>query len=148
MTESKSGCQSSTRGATTEDFTSLSQSSSRNLPPLWQTQTSKLAWKWAPRTTWVWNWCGIAEHDNVDMIVIATHGMTGWRRIGFGSVAQKIVEQAPCPVLVLRAKVADHSAEPQDHSSPSSATAGSTTSYTEIASATMLIASLVPRSSS
>ena len=52
----------------------------------------------------------IAEHDNVDMIVIATHGMTGWRRIAFGSVAQKVVEQAACPVLVLRAKVADHSA--------------------------------------
>src|SRR5208283_3802537 len=66
----------------------------------------------------------IAEHDNVDMIVIATHGMTGWRRIAFGSVARKVVEQAVCPVLVLRAKVADHSAEPQNHSSPTSATAG------------------------
>jgi nucleotide-binding universal stress UspA family protein len=66
----------------------------------------------------------IAEHDNVDIIVIATHGMTGWRRIAFGSVARKVVEQAACPVLVLRAKVADHSAEPQNHSSPTSATAG------------------------
>ena len=66
----------------------------------------------------------IAEHDNVDMIVIATHGMTGWRRIAFGSVARKVVEQAACPVLVLGAKVADHSAEPQNHSSPTSATAG------------------------
>jgi len=66
----------------------------------------------------------IAEHDNADMIVIATHGMTGWRRIAFGSVAQKVVEQAACPVLVLRAKVADHSAEPQAHSSPTSAAAG------------------------
>jgi Universal stress protein family len=56
-----------------------------------------IQWKWAPRTTWVWNWCGIAEHDNVDMIVIATHGMSGWRRIAFGSVAQKVVEQAPLP---------------------------------------------------
>jgi nucleotide-binding universal stress UspA family protein len=46
----------------------------------------------------------IAEHDNVDMIVIATHGMTGWRRIAFGSVAQTVVEQAACAVLVLRAK--------------------------------------------
>jgi nucleotide-binding universal stress UspA family protein len=31
------------------------------------------------------------------MIVIATHGMSGWRRIAFGSVAQKVVEQAPLP---------------------------------------------------
>jgi nucleotide-binding universal stress UspA family protein len=66
----------------------------------------------------------IAEHDNVDMIVIATHGMTGWRRIAFGSVAQRVVEQAACPVLILRATVADHSAEPQVHSSPTSAKAG------------------------
>jgi nucleotide-binding universal stress UspA family protein len=66
----------------------------------------------------------IAEHDNVDMIVIATHGMTGWRRIAFGSVARKVVEQAACPVLVLRAKAGDHAAESQAHSSSSSATGG------------------------
>jgi universal stress protein family protein len=56
------------------------------------------------------------------MIVIATHGMTGWRRIAFGSVAQKVVEQAACPVLVLRAKAGDHADESQAHSSSSRAT--------------------------
>lgn len=66
----------------------------------------------------------IAEHDNVDMIVIATHGMTGWRRIAYGSVAQKVVEQAACPVLILREKATDHAAESQDHPSSSHATAG------------------------
>jgi nucleotide-binding universal stress UspA family protein len=45
----------------------------------------------------------IAEDEHADMIVIATHGMTGWRRIPFGSVAKKVVEEAECPVLVLRA---------------------------------------------
>jgi nucleotide-binding universal stress UspA family protein len=45
----------------------------------------------------------IAEHDHADMIIIATHGMTGWHRIAFGSVAEKVVKQANCPVLVLRA---------------------------------------------
>ena len=65
----------------------------------------------------------IAEHDNVDMIVIATHGMSGWRRIAFGSVAQKVVEQADCPVLVLRAKAGEHDTESQAHSSSSGATA-------------------------
>lgn len=63
----------------------------------------------------------IAGHDDVDMIVIATHGMTGWRRIAFGSVAQKVVEQAACPVLVLRAKAGDHADESQAHSSSSRA---------------------------
>jgi nucleotide-binding universal stress UspA family protein len=64
----------------------------------------------------------IAEREQVDMIVIATHGMTGWRRIAFGSVALKVVEQATCPVLVLRAQEAGHAAEPEAHSA-SSATA-------------------------
>lgn len=47
-----------------------------------------------------------AEHENVDLIVIATHGMTGWREIAFGSVAEKVVQQATAPVLVLRPKAA------------------------------------------
>jgi nucleotide-binding universal stress UspA family protein len=45
-----------------------------------------------------------AERENADMIVIATHGMTGWREIAFGSVAKFVVEQALIPVLVLRTK--------------------------------------------
>jgi nucleotide-binding universal stress UspA family protein len=45
----------------------------------------------------------IAEHDHADLIIIATHGMTGWHKIAFGSVAEKVVKQASCPVLVLRA---------------------------------------------
>jgi nucleotide-binding universal stress UspA family protein len=49
----------------------------------------------------------IAEHSHADMIIIATHGMTGWRKIAFGSVAEKVVKQASCPVLVLRAKAAE-----------------------------------------
>ncbi len=49
----------------------------------------------------------IAEDEHADMIIIATHGMTGWRTIPFGSVAKKVVEQAACPVLVLRAKAAN-----------------------------------------
>jgi len=48
----------------------------------------------------------IAEHNNVDLIVIATHGMTGWHRLAFGSVAEKVVRLAGCPVLVIRAQAA------------------------------------------
>jgi nucleotide-binding universal stress UspA family protein len=44
----------------------------------------------------------IAEHHHVDLIVIATHGMTGWHKLVFGSVAEKVVRLATCPVLVLR----------------------------------------------
>jgi nucleotide-binding universal stress UspA family protein len=39
--------------------------------------------------------------DNADMIVIATHGLTGWRRLMFGSVAEKVVRLAECPVLTI-----------------------------------------------
>lgn len=45
----------------------------------------------------------IAEHASADLIVIATHGMTGWHRLAFGSVTEKVVRLASCPVLVLRA---------------------------------------------
>lgn len=47
----------------------------------------------------------IAEHVHADLIVISTHGMTGWHRLAFGSVAEKVVRLATCPVLVLRAQL-------------------------------------------
>lgn len=45
----------------------------------------------------------IAQQQKADMIVIATHGMTGWRRVVFGSVAEKVVRLATNPVLTIRA---------------------------------------------
>jgi len=45
----------------------------------------------------------IAEHERVDLIVIGTHGQTGWRHAVFGSVAEKVVRLASCPVLSIRA---------------------------------------------
>jgi nucleotide-binding universal stress UspA family protein len=44
----------------------------------------------------------IAEAEKADLILIATHGMSGWRRLAFGSVTEKVVRTADCPVLVLR----------------------------------------------
>jgi len=46
----------------------------------------------------------IGEHNHADLIVIATHGMTGWHQLAFGSVAEKVVKLATIPVLVLRAQ--------------------------------------------
>lgn len=43
----------------------------------------------------------IAEREQVDLIVIATHGQRGWRRFLFGSVAENVVRQAEGPVLVI-----------------------------------------------
>lgn len=43
-----------------------------------------------------------AERENADMIVISTHGLSGWYPMVFGSIAEKIVKLAQCPVLLLR----------------------------------------------
>jgi len=45
---------------------------------------------------------GAAEEEKADLIVIATHGLTGWRRLMFGSVAERVVRVAQCPVLTIR----------------------------------------------
>ena len=44
-----------------------------------------------------------AEHD-IDLIVMTTHGRSGLSRMIFGSVAEAVVRNAPCPVLLIRAK--------------------------------------------
>ena len=33
------------------------------------------------------------------LIVVGTHGRTGWRKMVLGSVAETVIDQAPCPVL-------------------------------------------------
>lgn len=43
-----------------------------------------------------------AEDRDVDLIVIATHGLTGLRRVLLGSVTEMVVRSAPCPVFTVR----------------------------------------------
>jgi len=45
----------------------------------------------------------ISREQEVDMIVLATHGRTGLAHVLMGSVTEKVVRKAPCPVLVVRA---------------------------------------------
>lgn len=42
-----------------------------------------------------------ARNNQVDLIVMATHGRTGLLHLVMGSVAEKVVRTAPCPVLTL-----------------------------------------------
>jgi len=46
----------------------------------------------------------IAKTEAADLIVISTHGSTGFERWVFGSVAEKVVRLAECPVLTVRQK--------------------------------------------
>ena len=43
-----------------------------------------------------------AKRLGADLIVMATHGRKGLRRLILGSVAERIIREAPCPVLTVR----------------------------------------------
>jgi universal stress protein A len=44
----------------------------------------------------------VAKVQEIDLIVISTHGHTGLKHSLLGSIAEKVVRHAPCPVLVVR----------------------------------------------
>jgi universal stress protein A len=44
----------------------------------------------------------IARKEKTDLIIMGTHGRTGLRHVLLGSVAERVVRLAPCPVLVVR----------------------------------------------
>ena len=44
------------------------------------------------------------EEEGADMIVMGTHGRRGLERMLLGSVAGKVVQLAPCPVMTIREK--------------------------------------------
>ena len=46
--------------------------------------------------------CAAARELKADLIVIATHGYTGYKRMFLGSTAERVVQHSPCPVLVVR----------------------------------------------
>lgn len=64
----------------------------------------------APSREIVW----LAAHLQADLIVIGTHGRTGLKRALLGSVAERVVRFAGCPVFVERAKKHDPSAHDPD----------------------------------
>ena len=44
----------------------------------------------------------ISNDEKIDLIVIATHGESGFHHFIFGSVAENVIRIAPCAVLVLK----------------------------------------------
>jgi nucleotide-binding universal stress UspA family protein len=43
-----------------------------------------------------------AERTGIDLVVMGTHGRSGWSHLVAGSVAERVVRAAPCPVLTVR----------------------------------------------
>jgi nucleotide-binding universal stress UspA family protein len=46
----------------------------------------------------------VAEERKADLIVLGTHGHTGWKHFSLGSVAELVVRHAPCAVLTIKPK--------------------------------------------
>jgi universal stress protein A len=44
----------------------------------------------------------VAHERSADLIVMGTHGRTGLSHVLLGSVAEKVVRLAPCPVLTVK----------------------------------------------
>lgn len=63
----------------------------------------------------------LAETEGYDLIVMGTHGRTGLAHLLMGSVAEKIIRYAPCPVLTVRhgtAQAATAHTETQQSATP------------------------------
>jgi nucleotide-binding universal stress UspA family protein len=44
----------------------------------------------------------VVDREHIDMVVISTHGISGWHPLIFGSIAEKVVKLVQCPLLLLR----------------------------------------------
>jgi nucleotide-binding universal stress UspA family protein len=49
----------------------------------------------------------MATEWHADLIVMGTHGRRGFRRLVLGSVAERVLRSASCPVLMIPAQAAD-----------------------------------------
>jgi len=66
----------------------------------------------------VWkNLSAIIEESEIDLIVVGTHGRTGFGKLLLGSVAEGILRHAPCPVLTVGPRVSGRAKLPtfQNH---------------------------------
>jgi len=45
-----------------------------------------------------------AEEDDIELVCMGTHGRTGIERFVLGSVAERVLRRAPCPVMVVRSQ--------------------------------------------
>ncbi|SCX96385.1 Nucleotide-binding universal stress protein, UspA family [Nitrosospira sp. Nl5] len=44
----------------------------------------------------------VAAEHNADLLILGTHGYTGWNHLTLGSIAEYVVRHASCPVLTVK----------------------------------------------
>jgi nucleotide-binding universal stress UspA family protein len=54
----------------------------------------------------------VATSEQVDMVIVGSHGRGSMGRLLIGSVSEHVVRNAPCPVLVVRARPEAHAEPP------------------------------------
>lgn len=59
--------------------------------------------------------CELAHSWDADLIVIGSHGRTGWSEFFMGSVSNHVSHHAPCSVMIVHPR--DKQQEPLDHKS-------------------------------
>jgi universal stress protein A len=86
----------------TETETQSLDALSKAIPPTWaHAPELEVAVRWGGAVEGI---VGYATDLSIDLIVISTHGRTGLKHVLLGSVAERIVREAPCPVLTIRDK--------------------------------------------
>jgi nucleotide-binding universal stress UspA family protein len=59
----------------------------------------------------------VVDREHIDLVVISTHGISGWHPLIFGSIAEKVVKLVQCPLLLLRSAKPDPDQKtPAEHS--------------------------------
>jgi len=53
----------------------------------------------------------VVDREHIDMVVISTHGISGWHPLIFGSIAEKVIKLVQCPLLLLRSAKPDSGAK-------------------------------------
>ena len=54
---------------------------------------------------------GFASRASADLLVMGSHGRSGFKRILLGSVAERVLRQAPCPTMIVPPRAHDTVAE-------------------------------------
>jgi nucleotide-binding universal stress UspA family protein len=53
----------------------------------------------------------VVDRERIDLVVISTHGISGWRPMVFGSIAEQVIKLVQCPLLLLRSAKPDAGGE-------------------------------------